>query len=109
MQCAANGRDALRLLNGAEVQPALILSDLMMPDLDGWGLLAELHHRPQLADIPVVIISALSDFIAQEAEEAGAAAVLRKPVDPATLLRVIEHCARIASSKIQGHHQPAEK
>jgi two-component system chemotaxis response regulator CheY len=90
VQCAGNGSEALRLLADSHSRPAVILLDLEMPILDGWGFLAERGKYPLLADIPVVIMSAFQD-IAQRAKDAGAVAVVRKPIDPQTLLRVIEH------------------
>jgi CheY-like chemotaxis protein len=61
-----------------------------MPVLDGWGLLTELHKDPQVADVPVVIMSAHRD-ITERARESGAAAVVHKPVKPQDLLRIIDH------------------
>jgi two-component system chemotaxis response regulator CheY len=90
VQCAANGSEALRLLAASQTRPALILLDLEMPVLDGWGFLAERSKEPLLDDVPVVIVSGCRD-VAQKAKEAGAVAVVRKPVEPQTLLRVIEH------------------
>lgn len=51
---AFNGSEALSKL--ADVQPALILLDLMMPGMDGWETFAKLR---ELTDIPVIVISAL--------------------------------------------------
>jgi two-component system chemotaxis response regulator CheY len=93
VQCAGNGSEALRLVADSRTRPAVILLDLEMPILDGWGFLAERGKDPLLADAPVVIMSAFHD-VAQKAEEAGAVAVLLKPMDPQTLLRVIEHFAK---------------
>lgn len=89
VQCAANGSEALRLLAASQTHPALILLDVEMPVLDGWGFLAERSKDPLLADIPVVIVSGCR-VLAQRAKEAGVVAVVRKPVKPETLLRVIE-------------------
>ena len=90
VQCAENGSEALRLVADSHIRPAVILLDLEMPILDGWGFLAERGKDPLLAGVPVVIMSAFQD-IAQRAKEAGAVAVLCKPVEPQTLLRLIEH------------------
>jgi CheY-like chemotaxis protein len=88
--CAANGSEALRLVADSHTRPELILLDLAMPVLDGWGFLAKRAKDPFLADLPVVIMSGCDD-VTQKAKEAGAVAVLHKPVDPQTLLWVIEH------------------
>lgn len=90
--CAADGSEAIRLVADSHIRPDLILLDLEMPVLDGWGFLAERTAEPALAGVPVVIMSGFSD-VAQKAKQAGAVAVLRKPVEPKTLLRVIEHFA----------------
>jgi CheY-like chemotaxis protein len=82
--------EALRLVADSHTRPELILLDLAMPVLDGWGFLAKRAKDPFLADVPVVIMSGCDD-VTQKAKEASAVAVLRKPVEPQTLLRVIEH------------------
>lgn len=90
VQCATNGSEALRLLAQSHDPPALIFLDLMMPVLDGWGFLAERAKNPLLAAVPIVIISGCPD-VTQKARDAGAVAFMRKPVEPQTLLRVVEH------------------
>lgn len=58
---ARNGREAMQVLEHA--RPDLILLDLMMPEMDGFEFLDELHRREDLRDIPVIILTArtLSD------------------------------------------------
>ncbi len=53
---AANGRLALESI-AAEI-PAMILLDLMMPELDGFGFMQELRQRPACAQVPVIVITA---------------------------------------------------
>ena len=55
---AANGREALHLLRTTAVPPSVILLDLMMPIMDGYGLLDELDQDAELSAIPVAIITA---------------------------------------------------
>jgi len=55
---AANGREALSLLRSLDAPPAVILLDLMMPILDGYGFLEEHRKDAALAVIPVAIITA---------------------------------------------------
>lgn len=90
VQSAKNGNEALRLLTHLADRPALIFLDLAMPIMNGWEFLAELRQRPLLADIPVVIMSGCED-VAQKAQQAGVVAVLRKPVEPGVLLKIIDH------------------
>jgi CheY-like chemotaxis protein len=90
VQCATNGKEALRLLADSHDPPAVIFLDLMMPVLDGWSFLAERAKNPLLAEIPVVIISGCRD-VTQKAKEAGAIAVMNKPIEPKAVLRIVEH------------------
>jgi CheY-like chemotaxis protein len=92
---AANGRDALQVLNSCSTLPELILLDINMPVLDGWGFLAERSNNPRLAAIPVIVISA-TPGIEKKAEAAGATAVLRKPVTLEALLSSVDRCMAVA-------------
>jgi CheY-like chemotaxis protein len=85
--CAENGREALDLLNIGKSMgkaPGLILLDLMMPVLDGWQFRDELQQDPALADIPVVVVSALS-----AADAPGVAAHIQKPFEVQQVLEAI--------------------
>jgi PAS domain S-box-containing protein len=53
---ARNGQEGIGQLN--EHQPAMILLDLMMPEMDGFGFVAELQSRPEWRSIPVVVVTA---------------------------------------------------
>ena len=90
---AGNGAEALdRLRSGAP--PSLILLDLMMPVMNGWQFRAEQRQDPQLARIPVVIISADAG-VETKAAPLEVADCLKKPLELATLLRTIErHCQK---------------
>ncbi len=82
---AYHANDAFGLLD--ETTPDLILTDMMMPDIDGVGLIKRLRETPAWADIPVVVISAYSEPEIQEnAFEAGASGFISKPFS-ATELR----------------------
>ncbi|HMH70886.1 MAG TPA: response regulator, partial [Bradyrhizobium sp.] len=52
---ARGGLDGLRLVR--ELRPAAVTLDIMMPDLDGWTVLAAIKGDPALASIPVVLMS----------------------------------------------------
>jgi len=79
---AADGRQALGMLTP---RPALLLVDLMMPELDGWELLDELARTAPLAEIPVCVLSAIASHAPPNAK-----AVLQKPVDLDALLETVE-------------------
>lgn len=57
-QIVGNGNDALKAVKAS--RPSLILLDLIMPGKDGFGTLAELKADPAMKDIPVIVLSNLS-------------------------------------------------
>ncbi len=82
---AANGADALRAI---ELRlPDLILLDMRMPVLDGWGFAAELQRREM--QIPIVVMTAARDA-ARWASEIAAAAFVAKPFRFDDLIRAVE-------------------
>jgi CheY-like chemotaxis protein len=84
---AANGREALDLLRNS-CRPFLILLDLGMPVMTGRQFRAEQQRDPELAAIPVVLISGESN-LRQSAASLGGVLWFAKPVDFDELLRVI--------------------
>jgi CheY-like chemotaxis protein len=88
---AANGAEALEYLRSGAESPCLILLDLMMPVMDGQTFRTEQRADPQLANIPVVVISAYRD-VERQANDL-AAEFLQKPVRLETLLETArKHC-----------------
>jgi two-component system chemotaxis response regulator CheY len=86
---AREGEQALQMLRSADTLPDLILLDLMMPGMDGFAFREAQRKDPQLANIPVVLMSAGSD-LAANARELGAQGHLAKPFkDIETILEVI--------------------
>jgi PAS domain S-box-containing protein len=82
---AANGHQALE--RARQTEPDLILADVMMPGLDGFGLLRALRADPQTARIPVIFLSARAgEEAAIEGLAAGADDYLVKPFSSAELL-----------------------
>lgn len=72
---ARSAEEALQL--AAERRPDLFTVDILLPGMNGWELLARLKQEPQLADIPVVIISIVAD--SGRGLSLGATSVLQKP------------------------------
>ena len=92
VSCAINGADALAQLADEAHRPQLILLDLMMPIMDGWAFRKAQAGLPDLAAIPVVILSAIAGHD-QSAHALSAAAVLAKPFELQRLLDAVErHC-----------------
>src|SRR5215471_13027918 len=81
---AENGRQALDLLHGKPFD--LVLLDVIMPELDGEHVLAELTRAPDLRDIPVIMISASDELDSVvRCIELGAEDYLAKPLNPVLL------------------------
>ena len=81
---AENGRAALDLLGREQFD--LVLLDVLMPELDGFGVLDELKADPHLRDVPVVMTSALDELDSVvKCVEMGAEDYLTKPVNPVLL------------------------
>jgi len=88
---AEDGRDALGQL--ARAQFDLVLLDVMMPEIDGFEVLARLKADEQLRDIPVIMITALDEVdSAVRCIELGAEDYLTKPFDPVLLRARIGAC-----------------
>ncbi len=88
---AKSGEKALQLAQ--QHQPDLMLLDIMMPDLDGYGTLSKLKTLQGLEDLPVIFISALGDVVAKtKGFAAGAVDYITKPIEPDEVLaRVKTH------------------
>jgi CheY-like chemotaxis protein len=83
---AENGQKALDIL-AVLPYPCLILLDLMMPVMNGWQFLEARGKNSVIADLPVVIVSA----VAEDAMDSGATVVMRKPPDLDRLLATVSH------------------
>ena len=82
----ANGGLAALKLAAIEPLPDLILLDIMMPDMDGHQVLAELRRAEKTRDIPVIFVTALGDDVNEVTGlAAGAADYVAKPINPAIL------------------------
>jgi CheY-like chemotaxis protein len=85
---AEDGSEALEEVR--RQRPSLVLLDVMMPGLDGWGVAEQLAADPGTRDIPVVFLSARAapeDRL--RAQELGAVGYVEKPFDPLDLARVV--------------------
>src|SRR5438046_166816 len=85
VRTAGNGAEALEMID--EVSPALILLDMRMPVLDGWGFAERLRERN--SSYPIVVMTA-AESARRWAEEIGATGYIAKPFDVNELLQLIE-------------------
>ena len=70
-----------------ELRPAAIILDILMPDIDGWTVLDALKREPELADIPVVIVTIVDEH--RRGIALGAAGYLTKPIDRERLVTIL--------------------
>ncbi len=90
---ARNGEEALVLARTR--RPDLILSDILMPGLDGLELARELRRDPALAEVPLILLSWKDDFLQRMRElGAGAADYLRKEASDRHILARIRRALR---------------
>jgi signal transduction histidine kinase/CheY-like chemotaxis protein len=85
VETAAGGVEGLKLAK--ELRPTAITLDVMMPDLDGWSVLTALRQDPELAEIPVIMITIVDEH--RRGIALGAAGYLTKPVDREQLHRLV--------------------
>jgi CheY-like chemotaxis protein len=85
VEAAAGGEEGLALAR--KLRPLAITLDVVMPGMDGWAVLAALKADPDLADVPVVMLTMVDDR--NRGFRLGAADYLMKPVDPDRLTAVL--------------------
>jgi PAS domain S-box-containing protein len=91
---ARNGAEALA--TASDLLPDLILLDIMMPDQDGFEVCRRLRSDPRLAEVPVIMVTALDDPDSRlRGFEAGADDFLNKPIDRAELRSRVRTITRL--------------
>jgi DNA-binding NarL/FixJ family response regulator len=99
---AANGREGVEAAR--REKPDVILCDVMMPELDGYGVLQELQSDASLARTPFIFLTAKGEKDdLRSGMNLGADDYLTKPVPNAELVRAIE--ARLRRSELQAHRE----
>jgi DNA-binding response OmpR family regulator len=82
---AGTGKQALDFLFLDESSPPdIVILDLMMPLVSGWQVLERMRTQPRLANVPVVVLTAVT-----ENKPTGATAVVRKPFHPDALVETM--------------------
>lgn len=100
LMTAVNGRDALDVVRRHPVD--LVLLDIVMPELDGFGVLEALKADARLRSIPVLVISASDDLgSVVRCIELGAADHLPKPFNPVLLRARVDKCVEQLRLKAQ--------
>jgi CheY-like chemotaxis protein len=83
---ATNGKEGIESVRN--LRPKLVISDLSMPEMDGWGMLQELKQDRSTLDIPIIALTAHAMVGDRErAIMAGFHNYLTKPLTPATFMK----------------------
>jgi CheY-like chemotaxis protein len=86
---AASGEEALDMLQ--RMAPTLIILDLALPGVDGWGVLKQLKSHRALSQVPCVAITAFhTPELAEQAIGAGFDAYFAKPIDSTSFVRELQ-------------------
>ena len=97
---ASNGVEAVSLLNQYHADLSLILLDIVMPEMDGYEVLQHLKSNPDTNDIPVIIMSALSDMQSiVKGYQLGATEYVTKPFQREELVKRVAHRFELFSIK----------
>lgn len=95
------GRLAMSMI--AHEKPNAVLLDVMMPDISGLEVLRFMKHNANLSDIPVIIVSAKSQYTdIQEGLEAGARVYLTKPVAYPELISAVKNALDNINPNLEG-------
>jgi DNA-binding response OmpR family regulator len=96
---AATGREALHAVR--EHHPDLMILDLMLPDLDGFGVCEILRRDPATATLPIIILSAWTSSDARHIGlELGALDYVNKPFSPAQLVERVHHLLQLKHATV---------
>jgi signal transduction histidine kinase len=94
LQLAKDGTQALQMLE--QIQPDLILLDVMMPGMDGYEVCRRIRSTPQLAEVPIILLTALDDRASLvRGIESGADDFLSKPADRRELTARVRTITRL--------------
>ena len=86
---ATSGEEALQVLE--KMVPTLIILDLALPGVDGWGVLQAVRSNKRLSQVPCVAITAFhTPELAEQAIQAGFNAYFAKPIDSTSFVRELQ-------------------
>ncbi len=88
-QTALSVKDAIPLIK--QKKPALILLDLLMPEVSGFDFLEQVRKEYDLYDIPIIVVSALTDELnIEKTKQLGAVEFIKKPIDITNLVDTVQ-------------------
>ncbi len=95
VQTAADGKQALELLESGKAKPDLLVLDVIMPEMDGYTLLRHLRAQPETRQLPVLMLSAkeeanMLDLLSLE----RISGYLEKPCSPSAIVESVTEIIR---------------
>lgn len=98
---AANGQEALKVLNELKSEVAIIVLDLNMPVMDGFAFLNKMQADVSLTSIPVLVVTKSADQQSEiKALSAGATDFIRKPYNPQALKHRIDNLIKLRDGAV---------
>lgn len=86
--CAEDGVEGIAKFS--EVSPDVVITDINMPNMDGYGVIDTLRNGPESTTVPILVLTTeSSDKLKARAREAGATGWIVKPFDDASLISVL--------------------
>jgi CheY-like chemotaxis protein len=90
---ARSGPEGIEL--AGRIQPALIILDIQLPQMDGYAVARELRQNPALKDVPIVAVTSYAMVGDRERTlEAGCSGYIEKPINPDTFGSQVEKCLK---------------
>lgn len=110
LRTATDGEEALRLLKKSPQTPDLIITDLMMPELDGVSLIQRLKANKRFWHIPILVLSAKSDFVTKiKVLNIGVDDYIQKPFNIDELQAIVQTLIKNATARLNAQiHATAE-
>jgi two-component system chemotaxis response regulator CheY len=90
---AVDGQDGIEVLS-REKNVDVVITDINMPKLDGYGVIKHMRERPEYDSMPILVLTTESDQEKKtRAQELGATGFIVKPFNPNSLVEVIKKVA----------------
>lgn len=101
---AGNGLEAIELLEREQDELAAVLLDIIMPVMDGFGVLEHMKKNPELKKIPVVIVTDdSSEETSMKAFEYNVADMVIKPYEPRIIKRRVQNIMELYAYRNEEH------
>lgn len=99
LNTARDGKQCMEMMLGEEI-PDLLILDLLMPRMDGWGVIREMRSEPRLSNVPIMILTTVIEDASRRRYELETNMAMdvqdyvQKPVRPDELIRRVENLLR---------------